>query len=122
MFAQLNRPDTGYQNSNLNCNFNSKKIKEEKGGNSGTKICIDVIMLFISDGNSVIASIISVFDLFKAFSYIESSHKLDFFPSKRSIFLYACETFSELLSNSIMHVMMNIISLFLLLNLPPPWI
>ena len=38
--------------------------------------------------------------LFKAFDQIEKSHKLDFFPpKKKSIFLYACATCSDLPSN-----------------------
>ena len=37
-----------------------------------------------------------LFDLFKAFDYIESSHKSDVFSPKIHIFLHACVTSSEL--------------------------
>ena len=36
------------------------------------------------------------FDLFRAFDWIESSHKSDVFSPKRAILLYACATCSEL--------------------------
>ena len=40
-----------------------------------------------------------LYDLFKAFDQIESSHKSEFFSPKRLMFLNAFETFSELPSN-----------------------
>ena len=40
-----------------------------------------------------------LFDKFKAFDNIESSHRLFFFSQKRHVFLYACATCSELISN-----------------------
>ena len=40
-----------------------------------------------------------LFDLYKSFDKIKSSHKSEFFSSKRLIFLYAGATCSELPSN-----------------------
>ena len=40
-----------------------------------------------------------LFDLFKAFGQIESSHKSEFLFPKRLTFLYLCGTYSEVLSN-----------------------
>ena len=60
-----------------------------------------LIMELILDGNSKIGvhaaqGTIYVFDLFKAFAFIESSHKFDIFFQKMPIFLHACTTCSEL--------------------------
>ena len=40
-----------------------------------------------------------LFDLLKAFDYLESHYKSDFFSQKRPIFFHACATCSELPSN-----------------------
>ena len=40
-----------------------------------------------------------LFEMFKTFDYFESSHKSDFFPPIRPIFLHGCATHSELPSN-----------------------
>ena len=42
---------------------------------------------------------IFVIDLFKAFDYIESSHKPDIFSPKKNILFHAFETCSKLPSN-----------------------
>ena len=54
---------------------------------------IQFSMVFILDGNLEICALkenFLLFDLFKAYNFIEGSHKYDFF------FLYACATYSEL--------------------------
>ena len=68
------------------------------------------IMVLVLDGNSEtgahIRSTVCFLYLFKAFDWIESSHKADFFSPKRPTFIYVCATCSELPSN--MRTMVNI--------------
>ena len=60
-----------------------------------------------SEMGAHVKSNIFLFDLIKAFVYFERRHKLDLFSPKRSIFLYAFATCSELPSN-ISNMIMNI--------------
>ena len=56
-------------------------------------------MVLISDGNSEIDAHIRsdfVFVMFNAFNQIESSHKSIFFLQKKTVFLHAGTTYSEL--------------------------